>query len=286
MARKTQSQSGLSQRALLVTVNISQWVARKMDKRATETVNKKHKTSATAGQYTKKLLPGATELEAVNVVASQARKFFYEQTLPWMSDGTRIISSKNYLKFVAEMRKFKSEFDSKTKDFVAAYPRLKANAVKALGDLYDPAEYPEEIAERFSLEVSYLPMPDAKDFRIEISEAEKREFQRKMKQIESDAMKEVWDRLYNVIKTASDKLKKKDAIFRDSLIENIKEMVDLLPMLNISNDKKLDAIAVNTKLLVSSLSPDTLRDNKAERTKAVKALKDIESKMGAFMGKK
>lgn len=275
--------SGLSQRALLVSVNVSSWAARKLDKRATETVNVQHKTSSVAGQYTKKLLPAAKELEAVNQVVSQARKFFYEQTLPWMSDGTRIISAKNYLKFVSEMRKLKSDFESRVKDFAAAYPRLKQNAAAALGDLYDAAEYPEDIEARFSFDVSYFPMPDAKDFRIEISEAEKREFQRKMQAVESEAMRDVWTRLHGVVKTAAEKLGTKDAIFRDSLIENISEMTALLPMLNVSNDSKLDDAAREIEALVSKLAPETLRVNQNERDKASKALADIESKMSAFI---
>ena len=73
--------AGLSQRALLVSVNVSQWAARKMDKRATETVNVAHRTSSLAGAYSKKLLPQALELETINTITSQTRKYYYEQTL-------------------------------------------------------------------------------------------------------------------------------------------------------------------------------------------------------------
>lgn len=284
MNRKIKTNTGLSQRALLVSLNISQWAARKLDKKATETVIIAHKANVSAGQYTKRLLPTAKELEAVNQVASQARKYFYEQTLPWLNDGTRIISSRNYLKFTTEMRKMKSEFDKRVKNFVAAYPQLKANAVNALGGLYDVNEYPDDIGERFSMELDYFPMPDAKDFRVQISEAEKREFQRKMRDVETKAMQDVWKRLYDVVHTAVSKLSSKDAIFRDSLIKNISEMTALLPMLNISNDSKLDAAAKELDSLVSKLSPETLRQNQSERDKASKALKEIESRMGAFMG--
>lgn len=271
--------TGLSQRALLVSLNISQWVGRKMDKRATNTANTAHRADASAGSYTKKLLPGAEELEKVNALAAQARKFFYENTLPWMSDGTRIISSKNYLKFVEGMRKTKDEFSRAVKDFEAEYPRLKAEAVKRLGDLHDPEDYPENIGAKFSMQDTYLPLPDAKDFRVEISEAERREFQRKMKEVESQAMRECWSRLRDVVKTASDRLANPDAIFRDSLIENIKEVAALMPLLDISTDSKLDDARREVEAIVKNLSPDVLRDNRGERDKASKALKDIESRM-------
>lgn len=275
---------GLSQRALLVSVNISQWTGRKLDRKATETANAAHKADATAGAYHKKLLPGAKELEAVALIASQTRKFYYEQTLPWMSDGTRIISAKNYLKFVAEMRKLKSQFENAVKDFAAAYPDLKKQAAAKLGDLYSADEYPEDIEEKFNLEVSYFPLPDAKDFRVEISEAEKREFQRKMREVESQAMRDAWARLHNVVKNAAEKLSDPKAIFRDSLIENIEEMTALLPMLNVSEDANLDAATREVRELVSKLSPATLRENAQERDKASKALRDIERNLSPFMG--
>lgn len=286
MAKIKAQSSGLSQRALLVAVNISQWAGRRLDKKATETVNLTHKTDATAGAYHKRLLPGAKELGEVQLVASQVRKYYYEQTLPWMSDGTRIISAKNYLKFVSDMRQMTTTFNNAVKDFEAAYPRLKTEAQKRLGDLYDASEYPDDIKEKFSLEVSYIPLPDVKDFRVEISEAEKREFQRKMKQVESDAMRECWARLHGVVKTAAEKLARPDAIFRDSLIENITEVANLLPMLNISEDAKLESATKEVLDIVSKMSSETLRANVSERDKASKALSDIESRMGAFMGVK
>lgn len=284
--KKVSKSSGLSQRALLVAVNISSWTGRRLDRKATESANAAHKATDAAGAYHKRLLPGATELQAVQTIASQARKYYYEQTLPWMSDGTRIISSKNYLKFTSEMRKIKAQFDAAVKDFAAAYPRLKNDAVKSLGGLYDAEEYPDpaDISGKFGIEVNYLPMPDAKDFRVEVSEAEKREFQRKMKAVESAAMRECWTRLASVVKQAASKLAQPDAIFRDSLIENVQEIVNILPSLSVADDAELDAIRDEVNAVVSKLSPETLRVNAGERDKASRKLAEIESRMGAFMG--
>lgn len=281
---KVKKDGGLSQRALLVSVNISQWAGRRIDKRATETANLSHKASSTAGNYHKKLLPNAVELKEVSAIASKAREYFYTQTLPWMADGSRIISSKNYLPFVAEMRKIKADFDSAVKGFEAAYPRLKAEAVKQLGDLYDADEYPEDIASKFKIETNYLPMPDVEDFRTEISDTEKREFLSKMREVEGAAMRDCWDRLHKVVKTAATKLAEPDAIFRDSLVENISEIVNLLPKLNITEDANLEKSRLEIEKLVAGLSPETLRVNSKERDKASKKLAEIESKMGAFMG--
>lgn len=281
------AKSSLSTRALLVTVKNSLWTARKVDQLATTTANTAHKASPMAGKYHKKLLPSAIELENVNTIAGQIRKYFYEQTLPWMADGSRILSSQNYLIFAAEIRKMKASFDAAVADFEKAYPDLQKRAKSELGELYDETEYPlpEEIKERFGIEVTYFPLPDVKDFRTEVSDFEKKEFVKKMRVVESQAMRECWQKLHDVVHIAADKLSQPGAIFRDSLIENITEITKLLPRLNITEDKELERARKEVEKLVSSLSADTLRQNQNERDKAAKSLSDIEAKMGAFMGK-
>lgn len=278
--------NSLSTRALLVSVNISQWSGRRLDKVATATANSHHKASRGAGNYTKKLLPNARELDAIFTIASKARQYFYEQSLPWMADGTRILSSENYLDFTNSMRKIKAEFDNAVADFVTAYPKLKANAQSMLGDLFNEGEYPniDELKSKFSIETSFLPMPDVKDFRVELAEVEKKEFVKKMREVESIAMRDCWDRLHSVVKVAADKLSQPDALFRDSLIENITEIVNLLPKLNITNDTNLETARRDVENLVLKMRPDVLRVNVSERDKASKELAEIENKMKSIMG--
>lgn len=286
--KKQNQASSLSQRALLVHVNISQWTGRKTDKKATDTVIKAHKTDASAGSYTKRLLPGAKELEAVSTISTQIRKFFYENTLPWMSDGSRIISAKNHLKFSGEMRKLAAEFETAASDFEAAYPRLQNASQKILGNLYNAQEYPahQEIRGKFKCETNYLPLPDVSDFRVEVSESEKRAFVEKIKETESAAMRSVWERLHEVVKAAAEKLASPDAIFRDSLLANVSEMCSLLPALNISEDSKLEDARKELEKLVGVYSADSLRADKKQRKDAAKKLQDVTDKMGAFMGGK
>lgn len=277
----------LSERALLVSVSLSQWGARKLDASATETVSKTYKTDSTAGGYTKRLLPGADELSAISTISMQIRKYFYAQTLPWMSDGSRIIKAENHLKFSQEFRKMKNEFDRAVHAFVVAYPNLQAKAQNSLGSLYRPSEYPDasKILEKFKCEVNFLPLPDVKDFRVAVSDAEKRAFVNKMHETEKAATREVWSRLHEVVKNAAEKLAKPEAIFRDSLLENVKELCSMLPALNISDDPELEGARKSVEKLVTDIgSADSIRNDKNKRQDAAKALKDVQDKMSAFSG--
>lgn len=286
MAKRIAKDGGLSNRAMLVSVKISQWAGRKTDVMATEKVRTTFNTGAKAGNYSKRLLPGSSELQEISALSGTIRKYFHSQTLPWMTDGSRIISSANFLPFVSEMKKLQQEFDSAVTGFLAAYPKLKKDAEISLGSLYNPEEYPENIKERFGIEIIYSPMPESRDFRTEISETEKKRFESKMREVEQVAMKECWNRLYEVVSTASEKLKSPDAVFRDSLIENIKEMVDLLPRLNISNDKNLEKMRKEIESKVSGIDLKEVRKDADKRKEASDSLKKIEDRMGAFMGAK
>lgn len=276
----------LKNNALLVSINISQWVGRKFDKRATGTVEAAHSTEQHVGNYTKKLLPGAVELESIQACANSMRKFFYENTLPWAADGARIISSQNYLPFTAEFSKRKADFENAVAQFLNQYPTLREMARRKLGDLFSESEYPEadQLARKFQCEMRILPIPDISDFRVEISDAEKRAFLESMERVEKEALQECYRRLFDVVSKAADRLKQPDAIFRDSLVSNINELVELLPRLNPLQDPQLDALRAEVNSVVSKVSAESIRSSETTREATAKSLSDIADKMGAFMG--
>jgi hypothetical protein len=276
----------LSNKALLVYVSISQWAGRKLDKRATGTVETTFATQSKVGNYTKKLLPGATELAKIGAVAGATRDLFYTNTLPWLADGARILSSKNYLDFVRAFQAKKIEFQTAVDEFLTVYPVLKDQARSKLGALYSDLDYPIEarLRDLFQCEIVFMPMPEVSDFRTEVLDSEKNDFMAKMRDVESKATADCFQRLSDVVARAATKLSSPDAIFRDSLIENITDICGLLPKLNITDNPDLETARLEVEALVSKISPETCRVNPAERQDVARQLADINAKMGAFMG--
>lgn len=278
----------LSDKALLVHVQISQWTGRKFDKRATETVKTSHHTDKHAGNFTKKLLPGSKELERIGTLAGQIRKFFYEETLPWMSDGARIIKGDQYLPFTREFTKRQNEFNGAVDKFLAVYPHLRDAAKNSLGDLYSPDEYPEvtRLSRKFNCDVQVMPMPDADDFRTDISDEDRKKFVETMIQVERDAIQDVWNRIHEVVETAAQKLADPSGKFKDSLIGNVEETCELIPRLNVTDDKNLETVTSKLAKVVESIDTESIRKNSKDRQNAADALKDILKSMGPFMGNK
>src|SRR5215471_17281477 len=110
--------SPLSRKATLVAVQISQWTARKLDRRVTDEVNESHGAAKDAGRYNK-LLIEAKRLERINSLVAAARTLHYTLTKPWADEGLRILPNVLHEKFANEFRKLKREFDLAADEFCA-----------------------------------------------------------------------------------------------------------------------------------------------------------------------
>jgi len=277
----------LSDRALLVQLSISQWTARKFDKKVTQDVASTHGVSTNAGRYNKALLPMNDLLDRVHKKSTLIRTKFYDNTLPWGIEGTMMLPSANYLKFVTDFRKEKGEWQYLVDDFVRNYGQLKLDAQRLLNGMYNDADYPSdyEIANKFKMDMAIFPVP-ATDFRVQIASDEltriQQDVEARVKDAQQQAMQEVWNRLYERVKNMAEKLADPKAIFRDTLVDNLRDQCDMLTRLNFTDDPNLEALRseVESNLLKH---PDALRnDPDLRRDKAAEA-KAIMDKMSVFM---
>jgi hypothetical protein len=274
----------LANSALLVSLNVSQWTARKLDKQATKEVAITHGVSQSVGSYHKSVLPASSELEVIKQCTGNVRTFYYDNTLPWAMDGARVLPNTNYLEFTNEMRALKSEWERAVSNFVQAYPQLRADAQLKLNGLFNPNDYPQNIEDKFSFRVTFMPVPQEDDFRIQLADDEKREFQSMLADAEKETATHLWNLLYEVTKHAKERLSDPDAIFRDTLVTNAVEVCKRLPRLNYNNDPELEAMRLRVESVLCNKSPEALRNLPSVREATADGLNDILSKMGAYMG--
>ena len=279
----------LSDKALLVQLSISQWTARKYDKKATEQVASANNAAVQSGRYNKSLLPMNDFLSNVHQKSTLIRKKYYANTLPWGIDGTQILPSANYLSFMTDFRKEKYEWQMVVNSFLSEYMRLKTHARVSLNTLYHEADYPSqhEVASKFNMDMSIMPVPDG-DFRVDVAEEElariTADVERRVVDASQNAMKEAWNRLHDRVKHMAEKLDDPKAVFRDTLVENTREICSVLTRLNFTDDPNLEAMRQEVEQSLTKHHPDALRnDPDLRRDKAAEA-KAIMAKMGAFMG--
>lgn len=280
--------ANLTEKAMLVKLSITKWSARKYDKKVSGEVAHQYGTDQDRGRYNKVLVA----VEAVKKVCqaeSAARTFHYENTLPWKDDGARILPAANFNHYSAEMRKLKGDFQAAAMDFCGSYPELMDQARRDLNGLFDPADYPgaEKIARKFSFEVEVDPLPTGADFRVDLQAGEvdriKADIERRLEQAQATAMSDCFNRLYDVVRKAAEKLTDKTAIFRDSLITNIQDLVDLLPRLNLTGDSRLEDLRREVADKLLGYDPEHLRKNAFARQETADAANDILAAMAGYV---
>ncbi len=278
----------LNDRALLVQLSISQWTARKFDKRTTKEVADAHGTTTAAGRYNKALLPMNDLLDHVHKKSTHIRTKYYDNTLPWGIDGTQMLPTSNYLQFMTEFRKERDEWNILVNNFVDNYDTLKDDAKRILGSLYDPADYPSavDIRAKFHMDMAVYPVPST-DFRVAIASEElsriQQDVERRVKDAEQAALQEVWQRLFDRVKHMAEKLADPKAIFRDSMVENAREICALLPRLNFNDDPNLEAMRQQVEATLLK-HPEALRNDPDLRRDTAAEARAIMDKMSVFMG--
>lgn len=261
---------------ILVALNISMWSGRKFDKKVTAEVEKRHKTG-NAGRFNKILIQSEGYMKELTKIAGQARTFFYDNTLPW-GKNNYILTAQNYITFTETIADLSIKFQTALNGFLETYPAQIEEAMERLKTLFNRNEYPPlaEITRKFSFGVSYMPIGDPNDIRLRIASQDREELMKTIKnEMEaniSEAVNEMMNRAKEHITGLVTKLKEKDPIFRDSLIGNIKELIDLFPKLNFTGDAKIAALCEEMKELL--VDPENLRnDNKVKKMVVSKAEK-------------
>ena len=278
----------LNDRALLVQLNVSQWTARKYDKSASKEVTTAHGAASAAGRFNKSLLPMNDKLDNIHKKTTLIRAKYYDNTLPWGMDGTMMLPTANYLSFMSDFRKERGEWNMLVQEFLDNYDQMKLDAQRILGSLYNHSDYPNrsELRIKFNMDMAVFPVPSS-DFRVSIGSEElsriQQDVERRVKDAEQAALKDVWNRLYDRVKHMAEKLADPKAIFRDSMLENTREICALLPRLNFTDDPNLEAMRqqVEASLLKH---PEALRNDPDLRHDTAVEARKIMDAMGAFMG--
>lgn len=275
------------QRLMLARLSISEWSARKVDKTATERVHSDFSAATDSGRYNKALLPKAA-LEEVAKVRGEARTLFYKLTLPWQDDGYRVLTTDAYFELVGEISAITSKFYGAVNRLVRDYDSWKQEAKRTRGALYNEADYPtpDEVRCKFCMDLALMPLPAGTDFRVDIDDVVRDKIQadidKRVRTAINDAMADVRDRVVTAVGHMADKLADPKAIFRDSLVENVRELVELLPKLNASDDPRLASLPDDMSDLLK-YSAQELRDNLTARAETARTARSMVDRVASWL---
>jgi hypothetical protein len=285
----------LSDRTVLANLSVSRWGGHRFDKRATDEVHKNNDAAADTGNYNKRLLPRGASGK-IDSVVSAARDYHRTHTLPWLDDGVRILPAVSYMEYAERMREYRQEFDKEVADFLKQYPTFQKEAKSRLGKLFNLADYPDpkKLAGMYQWQTTILPFPDAQDFRVQVPELDKikKDVEARMNEVYESAMHDLGERITDVVGRMVERLKgykpgkegkRAEGTFKDSLVDNVRELSELLPSLNLGGDKKLTKIIARMQAELCKHDADLLRDDDKIRAKVATSADAILSDVAAFI---
>jgi hypothetical protein len=254
---------------LLVDLNIRSWSGKRTDKDASnELLDAKHSTRD-GGAFVKNLLASArTELDAVHKEAAALRHFVYQRTLPWTSSadgakrGERLIASAVTMEFLSDLKARKATHIEAVRALRAVWPARVAQAIANLGDLGNPDDYPseDELPSLFSIHVGMRPIPMLADFErlnipVQLAQGLGQLHEQAARQCVQTAMDDMKDRLLSELERINLQMTKvatgeKTRLY-DSLIGNMKGLVQMARNMNLTGNQKLFELAdrIEMKLL-------------------------------------
>ena len=261
----------LNRDAMLVSLRISAWSGRLYDREASDHVAAQHNASTSAGRYNKRLLPKAA-LAALDATMSEARSQHYAQSMPWDDNGSRLLTVANYEYYTQVMDGLRERLVRQRARFIEDYDDYVEQARIDLGKLFRIEDYPskDQLRDRFSISYRITPVPDADHLIARLASDDtdrvKRDIENHIEEQLHDAVGDLYRRLAEAVERVSERLTEDDngrpLVFRDTMISNIRNLVDVVPRLNIFGDQRLARLCEEVKDRIAGVEPDSLRPSR------------------------
>jgi len=216
--------------------------------------------------------------------------FIYANTVPsFFKEGFQLVGVTGVPAIEARMRKAQTELASLVSKFIAVYPAKVEEARKALGDQFNPRDYPDAstLARLFSITWNWIAFTVPEGLPAELKALEKEKLERQFK----DAAEQITDALrvgfQQMIQHAVERLTvepgAKPKMFKDTLIGNIQEFIDTFSQRNLMNDESLGKLVKQAKGVLIGVTPQKLRDYAQVKDATRTAFEGINSELSKMI---
>jgi hypothetical protein len=234
-----------------------------------------------------------------NQLANEMYGYHVKATLPHGDDGSRLLPNSMYFEYTQRMSQFEHDLRNLDQQIVMSYDQLVAvdvaernAALISQGKNANAAadEYPdlEQIQRYMYVEWVLEPISTANDFRYDVAPEVKDRLNSRLKQIAIDAKADIFARMAPPMKHFIEKLSvpigEKGGVFRDSLVENLNELLTELPKLNFDNDPRVAEVLTELKKLVQPyvFNPDALREVPEVRSAARQKMEELMRRLDGY----
>ena len=286
----------IQESALLIKTKCTKWQHSKNDKDAATALAIQHNVFDKDGNPDHKAFSVHQNMADVPVIKALDKTIGQvgnnvcrKMLLPW-TEGEHLVTADILDKVEQKLEGYQDKLIDLKRELKQEWPSKLKDLKSRLGDKFDPDFYPsvEDIADAYSITYKLKNIDDSNDIRVKLPNS-------KIQKIKEDAEEEISRK----VRIAQDKIHervigvleamilglerhgvvedgaKKASKFADSTVDNVKELADILPDLNIFGDDQLDIASNKIISRLRNLNPEELRDSKDKREEVVKDAKDI-----------
>jgi hypothetical protein len=156
--------------AMLVMFKGSYWQGTVKDRQATQEVTQSNNAETGSAVVNKKLLPNCAELDAIKKHIARARLTHYQLTFDWMGE-LRCLPVARLQDYMDKMDAEIKEHERLCQSFFDVYSWEMSQAPLKLGNMYNASDYftLEEMKRKFGIEIRTSNIPEAGDWRVDIT---------------------------------------------------------------------------------------------------------------------
>ena len=254
----------LASSCIQIDFSAGTWTGRKLDRKASDEVEIQNNAHPNMANVHKKLLGDCQELIAIRKFVGNVRNSHYRMTLPWSDMGLRIIPTTKYFDYHKQMTEYQNEFYTMLDKFLGVYDWAVIQAETTLGDMFNKNDYPtaDTLRGKFNWRLSYIPMPDAGDFRVDIGNEQADAIREQCAEYYSTMFHQAIQEIAEPLKNMSERLDYSNGedkkVFRDTLVSNVVTAIDLL---GVTTDPKFVKIKQELDHAFVGVTPDALRED-------------------------
>lgn len=282
MSETTELTGGFLDQGALIVLRTSVWTARKKLNMANINVDADKELLRAS-----KFLVDPTALKPIESVRGNARNWLADRSLPFPLDGAVFVPRDLIMHCDEYLRGQQTLFEAATDEFCSRYGTHREAARIRLNGLFNEAEYPRNIRTKFNFEWQFvtLGMPGASVLPAALYEQEKTKLRNMVDEAARSAVSCLYERFHAVVSHMTERLTGqsdgKPKVFKKTLVANMREFLETIDALNITNDESLQNLAEQCRGIMRGVTPDQLRMDQFAREQVAGNMKKVQETLEA-----
>lgn len=228
--------------------------------------------------------------KAVTAVRHRVIAYWKGVSLPYPESGIRLIRQDDIGGFTVQLTSLKADLDDAVIKLDERYDELRSAARRRLGSLYNAGDYPATLRGWFDVTYDF-PSVEPPDYLRQLSpqlyQQEAARVAARFDEAVELAEQAFTEELAKLVSHLTERLggaeDGKPKVFRDSVVENLREFFERFRHLNIRSNEQLDELVGQAQRVVRGVEPQQLRDNQALRQQVASQLSGVQSVLDGLL---